>query len=78
MEDLFDKYKYVLKQALKEDAVGIYMVGSGAIPGMPGGPMIDIAVAAKNYPPTPEQMQKMKVEYNSRRYCSRSIVYVMV
>ena len=61
MVDLFMKYKVVLEQALKDDIVGVYAVGSGAIPGIPGSPMIDIAVASKNYPVTEEQMLKLKV-----------------
>ena len=35
-------------------------MGSGAIPGMVGSPMTDILLAMKNYPPTKDQIIRLK------------------
>ena len=48
MTDLFKKYESVLRDVLGEDVVSVYSIGSGAIPGMAGSPMIDFILAMKN------------------------------
>ena len=48
------------KQALGEDLALVSQMGSGAIPGMPGGAMQDFAVSLHNFPPTDEQMRKVR------------------
>ena len=60
MNKLFEKYESVLQQSLGKDCVGVYSMGSGAIPGMVGPPMIDILLAMKNEPPTEDQLAKLK------------------
>ena len=60
MSDLFKKYESVLRGVLGEDVVSVYSIGSGAIPGMAGSPMIDFVLAMKNSPPTEEQYAKLK------------------
>ena len=60
MNDLFMKYELMLRDVLGEDVVSVYSIGSGAIPGMVGSPMIDLILAMKNYPPTEEQLTKLK------------------
>ena len=60
MNKLFKKYETVLRQSLGDDVVGVYAMGSGAIPGMVGSPMIDIILAMKNSPPTEGQLAKLK------------------
>ena len=60
MDRLFSKYETLLKKYLGDDVVAIYNMGSGAIPGMVGSPMVDILLVMKNYPPTEAQISKMK------------------
>ena len=60
MNRLFKKYEVLLKKQLKDEVVGVYPMGSGAIPGMIGSPMIDILLVMKNSPPTEEQIEKLK------------------
>jgi len=60
MNTLFNKYETILRQSLGDDVVGVYPMGSGAIPGMVGSPMIDILLAMKNAPPSEEQVAKLK------------------
>jgi len=60
MDQLFSKYEAILKKSLGKDVVAVYSMGSGAIPGMVGSPMLDILLAMKNYPITESQMAKLK------------------
>ena len=60
MNRLFKKYEALLKKQLGDEVVGVYPMGSGAIPGMVGSPMIDILLVMKNSPPTEEQLEKLK------------------
>jgi len=60
MNKLFTKYETILRQKLGNDVVAVYPMGSGAIPGMVGSPMIDILLGMKNAPPTEEQIAKLK------------------
>ena len=60
MNRLFKKYEALLMKQLGDDVVGVYPMGSGAIPGMVGSPMIDILLVMKNSPPTEEQLEKLK------------------
>jgi len=60
MDLLFSKYENLLRKSLGEDVVAVYAMGSGAIPGMVGSPMVDILLAMKNSPPTEAQMSKLK------------------
>merc|ERR1712226_150060 len=60
MNRLFKKYETLLRKQLGNEVVGVYPMGSGAIPGMIGSPMIDILLVMKNSPPTEEQMEKLK------------------
>ena len=60
MSKLFDKYETILRQVLGSEVVGVYSMGSGAIPGMVGSPMIDILLAMRNAPPTEVQLSKLK------------------
>ena len=59
MDQLFSKYEAILKKSLGEDVVAVYSMGSGAIPGMVGSPMLDILLAMKKYPITESQMAKV-------------------
>merc|ERR1712223_1077691 len=54
MNRLFKKYETLLRKQLGNEVVGVYPMGSGAIPGMIGSPMIDILLVMKNSPPTEE------------------------
>lgn len=60
MKILFTKYESILRQALGDDFVAAYSMGSGAIPGMVGSPMTDILLTMKNAPPTEDQLAKLK------------------
>ena len=57
MDRLFSKYEILLRKVLGDDVVAVYSMGSGAIPGMVGSPMIDILLALKNSPPTEAQVR---------------------
>ena len=57
---LFKKYETLLRQKLGNEVVGVYPMGSGAINGMIGSPMIDILLVMKNSPPTDQQIEKLK------------------
>jgi len=60
MDRLFSKYENLLRKGLGDDVVAVFAMGSGAIPGMAGSPMVDILLAMKNSPPTEAQMAKLK------------------
>ena len=60
MDRVFEKYETVLRKALGDQIVAVCQMGSGAIPGMVGSPMTDILLAMKNYPPTKDQIDKLK------------------
>lgn len=60
MNRLFKKYETLLRQQLGNEVVGVYPMGSGAINGMIGSPMIDILLVMKNSPPTDQQIEKLK------------------
>ena len=57
MDRLFSKYENLLRKSLGDDVVAVYAMGSGAIPGMAGSPMVDILLAMKNSPPTDAQVK---------------------
>ena len=57
MDRLFSKYENILRKSLGDDVVAVYSMGSGAIPGMVGSPMLDILLALKNSPPTEAQVR---------------------
>merc|ERR1712025_508116 len=59
MTRLFKKYELLLRKQLGDEVVGVYPMGSGAITGMIGSPMIDILLVMKNSPPTEKQMEKL-------------------
>ncbi|XP_066920991.1 uncharacterized protein [Clytia hemisphaerica] len=54
------EFTELLKGVLGDDLLAIHPVGSGAIPDMPGTPVIDLAMFMKNFPPTEEQKTKLK------------------
>jgi len=60
MDLLFSKYENLLRKSLGDDIVAVFPMGSPAIPGMVGSPMVDILLAMKNSPPTDAQMSKLK------------------
>ena len=57
MELLFSEYVKILRKTLGDDVVAAYSMGSAAIPGMVGSPMIDILLCLKNAPPTEAQVR---------------------
>ena len=57
MDLLFSKYESLLRKTLGDDVVAAYSMGSAAIPGMVGSPMIDILLCLKNAPPTGAQVR---------------------
>ena len=57
MDLLFSKYESLLRKTLGDDVVAAYSMGSAAIPGMVGSPMIDILLCLKNAPPTEAQVR---------------------
>ena len=63
MDRLFSKYENLLRKSLGDDIVAVYAMGSGAIPGMAGSPMVDILLAMKNSPPTDAQVKGICKSY---------------
>ena len=57
MDLLFSKYENLLRKSLGDDIVAVFPMGSPAIPGMVGSPMVDILLAMKNSPPTDAQVR---------------------
>ena len=57
---LFDMYKKIFEEKFGDALFSVNQMGSGAIKGMVGSPLIDMIVAIKNYPPTAEQLEVMK------------------
>ena len=60
MDRVYEKYENLLRKNLGDKIVEVYPMGSGAIPGMVGSPMTDILLVMKNYPPTEDQIWKLK------------------
>ena len=77
-----------MRKSLGDDVVAVYAMGSGAIPGMAGSPMVDILLAMKNSPPTDAQVKSicksyhddlcLKIQLNSKYKCSLKAMNVDV
>eukprot|EP01090_Pellita_catalonica_P007587 TRINITY_DN18178_c0_g1_i2.p1 TRINITY_DN18178_c0_g1~~TRINITY_DN18178_c0_g1_i2.p1 ORF type:complete len:189 (-),score=38.51 TRINITY_DN18178_c0_g1_i2:430-996(-) len=69
LRSVFVKESTKIKNVLADQVVAIYHVGSTAIIGMPGTPVVDILVGSKTFPPSMEIIEKMKTvgfEYSGK------------